>query len=320
MFCQGGGVSEEFPPFRPIVAGDQYCTSRVTRTTTNSNREWRSVVTSFEFLSAGIHVVFRGDDLCLSPEILADFEDRYVGRVSERTLRSMLVVTQNVAALSAHAERLGRKAVFGTTTFWYDNEFMAANRWSKLLIADLAKHRTRLRRLTGLECVWVLEDNGKNRRLHEQEVWGGFLELELVEKAKETVSGIGRCNVKEGFDPFYLSKEMGKRVGCRGTGSRHFGAMGPFAGKSVVRDFVLDSPMAECRRLAWAVRVTGESYGRTWEKAAEMFQRWREGKISLGEDYDKYRQTMVGFQANKGDAWEARGEDRGTDFNVEDFQ
>jgi hypothetical protein len=63
----------------------------------------------FEFAGFGIKVAFSGSALCLTAKMLADFEDRYVGRVSERTLRSMLVVTQNVAALGRHAEGVGTK-------------------------------------------------------------------------------------------------------------------------------------------------------------------------------------------------------------------
>lgn len=248
----------------------------------------------FEFASVGMTVVFRGSRLFLTPEMLADFEDRYVGRVSERTLQSMLVMSQNVAAVVAHAEKQGRKAVFGTTTFEYDNEYMAEMGWSKELVAKLRKFRTRLRKLTGLDCVWVLERNGKNARLHEQEVWSGFLELALVRKAKSKVEGIGRCNVKEGFDPFYLNKEMGKRVGCRGNGTRHYGVMGAFEGKCGMRDFLMDSPMAECRRLAWRERRRAELYRDTWERGREMYQEWLQGKVSLGREYDRFRERCGG--------------------------
>jgi hypothetical protein len=285
----------------------------------------------FAFESHGIRVEFQGRKLFLTPSMLADFEDRYVGRVSERTLQAMLTVSQNVAAIGAHAEREGRKAVFGTTTFMYDNDYMQRMGWSKALVAELRKYRTELRRLTGLECVWVLERNGVNRRLHEQEVWSGFLPLELVERAKQKGSGIGRCNVKEGFDPFYLNKEMGKSVGCRGNGIRHFGAMGPFEGKSQLRDFVLDSPMAECRRIAWAMRDNSpghwQHYSTTWRQAREIWQDWFAGRLDLGGQYDRYREAMAALHREKadngqvgdrGDACEGKGGD--TDFNVEDFE
>jgi len=277
----------------------------------------------FEFSSAGIRVVFRGESFCLTSKMLADFEYRYVGRVSERTLQSMLVVSQNVSALIAHAKRVGRQAVFATTTFCYDNAYMQEMGWSKELTDKLRSFRSVLRKLSGLECVWALERNGKNARLHEQEVWSGFLELGLVEQAKWKVEGIGRCKVKEGFDPFYLNKEMGKRVGCRGNGGRHFGAMGQFAGKCGVRDFVLDSPMAECRRLAWAERperaVDGwEPHCETWERARRLFDLWLAGKLSLGAEYDKYRETMQGFEGRRvGDAYEDGDGD--TEFAVDNL-
>jgi len=281
-------------------------------------------MTCFEFGSFGITVVFRRDGFSLTGEVLRDFEDRYVGRVSERTLRAMLVVTQNVCALSSHALKQGRKAVFGTTTFLYDNEYMKEMAWSKELVSKLRKFRSVLRRLTGRECVWVLENNGVNRRLHEQEVWSGFLELALVEQAKSKVDGIGRCNVKEGFDAFYLSKEMGKRVGCRGNGARHFGAMGDFTGKCGLRDFVMDSPMAECRRLAWRERRTAEPYRLAWERAREMYQKWLVGRVSLGREYDRFRERCGGRDWRDadfklvGDGGESGDGD--VSFNVEDFQ
>ncbi len=277
----------------------------------------------FEFASFGITVVFRGSPLFLTPEMLSDFEDRYVGRVSERTLRSMLVVSQNVCALSAHAEKDGRMAVLGTTTFLYDNEYMQQMGWSKALVAELHKFRRELQRLSRRGCVWALERNGVNQRLHEQEVWGGYLELSLVEKAKKKALGIGRCNVKVGWDPFYLAKEMGKRVGCRGNGCRHFGAMGDFEGKCGLRDFVMDSPMAECRRLAWRDRRRGE-YGRvTWERAKGMYQKWLRAEVSLGREYDRFRERCGGRDWRDadfhlvGDAAELEGGN--VSFDVEDY-
>ena len=275
---------------------------------------------NFEFASAGITVLFLGKKLCLSPEILWSMEDRYVGRVSDVTLRKMLVVTQNVCALSAHAVRKGREAVFGTTTFAYDNEYMAQQGWSKQLAAELKKYRIEMRRLTHLECVWVLQRNGVNERLHQHEVWSGRLDLELVEKAKKRAVGIGRCNVIADVPPLYLTGEMGKRVGLGGTGIRILGAMGRFEGKSGVRDFLLDSPMAECRRLAWRVRRRAEPYRLAWERAKEIFQKWLRGEVSLGRKYDRFRERYGGrdwrdadFKLN-GDACEDGGGDR--DFDV----
>ncbi len=59
----------------------------------------------------------------------------------------------------------------------------------------------------------------------------------------------------------------------------------------------------------------------TWSKAADLFEWWLAGKVTLGEKYDRYRETMVGFERRTaGEAWE--GEDRSSDtgFNVEDFE
>jgi hypothetical protein len=277
----------------------------------------------FEFASFGIKVGFAGSPLFLTPKMLADFEDRYVGRVSERTLQSMLVVTQNVSALSGHAEKLGRKAVLGTTTFMYDNEYMQQMGWSKCLVAELVKFRRAVRRLTGRECVWALERNGVNRRLHEQEVWSGYLELDKVEEAKKKALGIGRCNVKVGWDPFYLAKEMGKRVGCRGNGTRHFGAMGEFEGKCGMRDFLLRSPAGEIRRLVWATRDPGETAAHMWGvRGPEMYESWLSGFLSLGPEWDKYREACAaGYRKTHGPLGDAAELDGGdVSFDVEDFE
>jgi hypothetical protein len=195
--------------------------------------------------------------------------------------------------------------------------------WSKVLVAKLRKYRTALRRLTGLECVWALERNGKNARLHEQEVWSGFLELGLVAKAKRKVEGIGRCNVKEGFDPFYLAKEMGKRVGCRGNGSKHFGAMGNFEGKCGMRDFVLESPAGEVRKYIWATREANETSAHMWQvREREVYESWLAGAWSLGPEWDKYREACAsGYRkvfGERGDAWE--DEDGDADFDVGELE
>jgi hypothetical protein len=123
----------------------------------------------------------------------------------------------------------------------------------------------------------------------------------------------------------YMWKEMGKGLGRRGTGKRLMGCLGDFVGRCGMRDCLIDSPMAECRRLAWGMRDQTSRYREnhrvTWEKARELFQYWLAGKMSLGEEYDCYRETMKGFDPRKvGDAWEGEDQTLDTSFNVEDFE
>ena len=88
----------------------------------------------FEFRSAGIRVVFRGEELFLSPDLLQEFEDKYVGRVSERTMQAMLVVAQNVEAIRHRAALLEDMPTFNTWTFWLDTEDLP--RWRRPLRLD----------------------------------------------------------------------------------------------------------------------------------------------------------------------------------------
>src|SRR5580700_6633930 len=86
----------------------------------------------FEFPSAGIRVRFRGDTLFLSPKLLAEFEDKYVGRVSERTMLAMLVVPQNVEALRERAKASGPYgASFNTWTTSVPTEELP-ERWKEV--------------------------------------------------------------------------------------------------------------------------------------------------------------------------------------------
>jgi len=277
----------------------------------------------FEFKSAGISVVFRGDDLFLSAALLAEFEDRYVGRVSERTLQAMLVVAQNVEAIRYRAGEMGELATFGTITSWASTEALATETNRRVFVWAMSQYRRKLVKLTGACLEWVNEFGRKGGRLHGHFAADRWIDLDFMEEAK-ILSGalVGRCNIEALGAPGYLWKELGKGVGRRGLGFRLMGALGDFRGRCGMRDFLLDSPMAECRRLAWASRSSAaEGYGETWEKARELFEWWLAGKMWLGEQYDRYRETMVGFDCRKvGDAWE--GEDQSLDvgFNVEDFE
>ena len=79
-------------------------------------------------------------------------------------------------------------------------------------------------------------------------------------------------------------------------------------------DFLIDSPMAECRRVAWGTRFKGETHGRIWERAREFYGRWSAGKVNLGADYDRFRGKING----SGDAWEGEGGD--VTFDVGDLE
>jgi hypothetical protein len=299
----------------------------------------------FEFRSAGIRVVFRGEELFLSQELLAEFEDKYVGRVSERTMQSMLVVAQNVEALRHRAKVMGDVATFNTWTFRVDTEELAGQR--RAMAENSHVYLRRVRRLTDASLTWVIEFGKKGGRMHGHFVADRWMELELQQRAKDWKgSFIGRCHVTTLAAGGYMWKELGKGVGRRGTGMRLMGCMGPFAGRCTMSDFLLDSPMAECRRLAWGMRDQSarhrENHRVTWEKAAQLFQFWLAGKLSLGEEYDRYREMMAGsasenvapaygereffFENGKlivrrvADAYEEEDQSMDASFNAEDFE
>jgi len=125
---------------------------------------------------------------------------------------------------------------------------------------------------------------------------------------------VGRTNIKMLGAPGYLWKELGKSVGRRGLGSKLMGTLGDFAGRCGMRDFVLDSPMAECRRLSVRVREIGEPWRLTRERAKDLYNAWSAGKLDLGAKYDRWRGRISG---GGGDAWEGDGAD--TDFDVGSF-
>lgn len=274
----------------------------------------------FDFPSAGIRVVYRRDHLFLSPDLLADFEDHYVGRVSERVLHGMLVIAQNVEAIRAAAHTKGEEATFGTWTFKLPTDELDCR--IREVLSDSALFRRKLVRLTGGCLTWVIEWGRRGGRIHGHYAADGWQDLGLIEKAKQVGQGlVGRCNIKRLGAPGYMWKEMGKGAGRRGLGFHLMGSHGDFKGRSVMRDFVIDSPMAECRRLAWGTRFPGQAHGSVWERARELFQYWLAGRLSLGEDYDRYRDTMLGFeQRNVGDAYEGEDQSLEAGFNVEDFE
>jgi len=282
-------------------------------------------MTSFEFLSAGIHVDFRGEQCFLSERLLGQFEDKYVGRVSERTMQSMLVVAQNVEALRERAKMWGDfGASFNSWTSFLPTDELERRR--KEVVKNAHVYLRRVRKITGGCLTWVIEFGKKGGRLHGHFVSDRWMSVEQQRKAKAWRNSLmGRCHMCDLGSGSCMWKEMGKRVGRRGTGLRLMGSMGDFAGRCTMIDFVIDSPMAECNRLAWAMREQGsrhrECYRVTWAKAAHFFELWLAGKFSLGEKYDHYRETMAGFERQRvGDAWE--GEDEGVDgsFNMEDFE
>ena len=279
----------------------------------------------FEFLSAGIHVVFRGESLFLSPELLREFEDKYVGRVSERTMLLMLVVAQNVEALRERAKIWGGfGASFNTWTTFLPTACLG-ERWREV-VANSHIYLRRVRKLTGGCISWVVEWGREGGRVHGHFVSDRWMSVEEQWKAKEWRNSLmGRCHMRDLGAPGYMWKEMGKSVGRRGTGIRLMGSMGDFAGRCSVKDFVMDSPMAECRRLAWGMRDQSrghrEDYRVTWAKASQLFELWLAGKLSLGEKYDRYRETVAGFERQTlGDSWEGEDQSLNTGFNVEDFE
>jgi hypothetical protein len=279
----------------------------------------------FEFLSAGIRVVFRGDQLFLSPVLLAEFEDKYVGRVSERTMQSMLVMAQNEEALRERATMHGGfGASFNSWTSYLPTEELE-ERWQEV-VENSHVYLRRVRKITGGCLAWVVEFGRKGGRVHGHFVSDRWMNRRQQTEAKTWRNSLmGRCHMTELGEGGYMWKEMGKAVGRRGTGKRLMGCMGDFVGRCGMKDFVLDSPMAECRRLAWGMREQSlrhrESYRVTWDKARQLFGLWLAGKLSLGEDYDRYRETMSGFEPQKvGDAWE--GEDQSLDagFDVSQLE
>ncbi len=269
----------------------------------------------FDFPSAGIHVVYRRDDLFLSADLLSDFEDHYVGRVSERVLHGMLVIAQNVEAIRAAAHVKGDEATFGTWTFKLPTDELEVH--IRDVLTDSALFRRKLVRLTGTCLTWVVEWGRRGGRIHGHYAADGWQDLEAVEKAKQVGNGfVGRCNIKRLGAPGYMWKEMGKGAGRRGLGFHLMGSHGDFKGRSVMRDFLIDSPMAECRRLAWGTRFTGEPHGRIWERARDLYAAWSAGNLDLGADYDRFRGGMSGG----GDAWEGDNQSLDAGFNVEDFE
>ena len=289
----------------------------------------------FEFASSGIMVVFCGDDFFLSESLLAEFEDRYVGRVSEYTLGCMLAMAQNVEAVRHQAEEKGETATFGTITSWLSSQALERERNRRNWIRGMCLYRRKLVKLTGAKLVWVNEFGRKGGRLHGHFAADRSMDLDLMEEAKilcrypldvelggemvrvrmEAWGLVGRCHIKALGAPDYLWKELGKSVGRRGLGFKLMGTLGEFKGRCGVRDFVLDSPMAECRRLAVATRVTGEPLRLVWERAREHYGAWSAGKLDLGPKYDRWRGRISG---GGGDAWEDEGGE--TDFDVEKLE
>lgn len=111
----------------------------------------------FEFASAGIMLVFAGDDLFLSREVLREIEDFYVGPVSERTVRNVLVSARNTEAIRHQAAEAGGVATFGTVTSWLSTKALGqeGNRWN--WIRGMCLYRRRLVKLTGAKMAWVNE-------------------------------------------------------------------------------------------------------------------------------------------------------------------
>jgi hypothetical protein len=266
----------------------------------------------FEFASAGMSVVYVGENFCLSDALLAELEDRYVGRVSDRVLRNMLVVAQNGEAIRYRAEEFGREPTFGTITLWQSSEGLK-QAWRQA-VKSMCLYRRRLVKATGLCMVWVVEFGRRGGRMHGHFAADGRMDLEVMERAKEHTT-VGRCNIKALGAAGYLWKELGKQVGRRGLGIRLMGTLGEFKGRCGVRDFVLDSPMAECRRLAIRTRVTGEPLRLVWERARELYGAWSAGKLDLGPKYDRWRGRISG---GGGDAWEDESGD--TDFDVGELE
>ncbi len=208
----------------------------------------------FEFLTAGIHVVFRGEHLFLSSELLREFEDKYVGRVSERTMLLMLVVAQNVEALRERAKMWGGfGASFNTWTTFLPTDCLG-ERW-KEVVRNSHIYLRRVRKATG-GCIIGVEWGGRGGRVHGHFVSDRWMSVKQQGEAKGWRNSLmGRCHMCDlGARPGYMWKEMGKAVGRRGTGMRLMGNMGEFAGRCSARDIVMDSPMAECRRRMWAMR------------------------------------------------------------------
>jgi hypothetical protein len=279
----------------------------------------------FAFPSAGICVVYRGDDLFLTQKLLAEFEDKYVGRVSERVLHGMLVIAQNVEAIRAAAQVKGDEATFGTWTFNLATEELAHR--VREVSRESALFRRKLVRLTGTCLTWVIEWGKRGGRIHGHYAADGWQSLELIEKAKQVGQGfVGRCNIKRLGAGGYMWKEMGKGVGRRGLGVKLMGSHGDFKGRSVMRDFVIDSPMAECRRLAWRERRRAEPYRLTWERGREIYQKWLRGEESLGREYDRFRESCGGRDWRDadfklvGDAYEGEDQSKDAGFNAEDFE
>jgi len=277
----------------------------------------------FEFPSAGIRVCFRGNDLFLTPKMRAEFEDKYVGRVSERTMQSMLVMAQNVAALCERAKQWGDfGASFNSWTSFLSDEELE-ERW-KEVVHNSHIYMRRVRKQTGGCLTWVVEWGKKSHRVHGHFVSDRWMSVDQQWDAKDWRNSLmGRCNMTKVGAHGYMWKEMGKGLGRRGTGVKLQGCMGDFVGKCGMRDFVIDSPMAECRRLACAM---SDVKHRGWTEednrlARGLFQSWLAGRMDLGEEYDRYREAMrgAGRQVEHGDSWEDE-EGGDTDFDVASFQ
>jgi|HubBroStandDraft_6_1064221.scaffolds.fasta_scaffold123959_3 hypothetical protein len=279
----------------------------------------------FTFPSAGIRVTFRGSDLFLGDKFMAEFEDKYVGRVSERTLWAMLVCAQNTKAIKERSKMWGDFGPsFNTWTSFLSTEELS-ERWKEVK-KNSHVYLNRVRKLTGGCLTWVFEFGKQGGRPHGHFVMDRWMSVDQQWDAKGWRNSLmGRCHMCELGAPGYMWKEMGKSVGRRGTGVRLMGSMGDFVGRCTMSDFLIDSPAAECRRLAMQEQLlcggTRKYTERTGQAAGALFRAWLAGRMSLGEEYDRYRESIQGSvgRAEHGDSWEEE-EGGDTEFNVEDFK
>jgi hypothetical protein len=202
---------------------------------------------------------------------------------SERTLKNVFAVSDNVDVIIEYARVRGERCNFRTFTFAdVSDENQCVKDWGTFL--------RRLRAKTGVCGLRVFEWGRTTGRLHVHAVFDRWVSKAVVDELRAGTT-LGHVKISreavDGNAARYLYKEVVKQF-RRNRGRRRlwatFGRLAAFCG---VKDYTLEYRLKNCRRYAWETREQGESRQETERRAASLYVNTEFGEVVRGEEAER---------------------------------
>lgn len=200
----------------------------------------------------------------------------------QRVLQNIFAVDENIELLLTYASARGQCCKHWVFTFKDVDDL-------EQCIKDWGTFLRRVRAKTGVCGLRVFEWGRKTGRFHVHVVFDRWIDLGLVNRLKADLRTMGHAEISkketDGNLARYFWKELTKQFRYRrALGRRRLWAtFGRLAGFSGAKDIVIERTdyldgvvyeggfWKECKRLAWEVRITGESRRQTWERAWSLY-------------------------------------------------